>query len=224
LTERRKLFLNTSAWLLRLTECRNFGGFVSCYEAPVGAKVGDPVSFDILVTQNGECTVGGVLITNRLATNLELQSYEIFAESGRADTNTVRAQRDGNGVVWRLGQLPSAGSFTIRLTAIPKKGGLLTNYHGLSFGILSRQPCIQVINIEGLSCELPTKISAAIETDGRVYLTISGQGGCSGSLEVSTDLQTWATTQTFTLDPQGVAKLIENISGGTQKFYRVITQ
>lgn len=224
LTERRKLFLNTSAWLLRLTECRNFGGFVSCYEPPIGAKIGEPVSFDILVTQNGECTVGGVLITNRLAANLELQAYEIFAESGRADTNTVRVQRDGNGVVWRLGQLPSAGSFTIRLTAIPRKGGLLTNYHVLSFGILSRQPCVQVMNVEGLSCELQTKISAALEADGRVYLTITGQVGCSGSLEVSTDLQQWTAAQVFTLDQQGSAKLVENISGGTQNFYRVITQ
>jgi PKD repeat protein len=222
LAERRKLFLNTSAWLLRLTECRNFGGFVSCYEPPIGAKIGEPVSFDILVTQNGECTVGGVLITNRLAANLELQTYEIFAESGRADTNTVRVERDGNGVVWRLGQLPSAGSFTIRLTAIPRKGGLLTNYHGLSFGILSRQPCVQVMNVEGLTCELPTKISAAIEADGRIYLTILGQGGCSGSLEVSTDLQRWTAAQTFTLDPQGSAKLFENIGDGTQIFYRVV--
>ncbi|MCC7377164.1 MAG: hypothetical protein IT581_21055 [Verrucomicrobiales bacterium] len=219
--ERRKLFLNTSAWLLRLTDCRNFGGFLSCVDSPPGAQVGEPLTFEIQVTQNGECTVGGVVITNRLAPTLELQSYEILATSGRANTNNVRSERDGNAVIWRLGQLPSAGSFLIRITAIPRRGGLVTNLHSLTFGVLSRPPCVQSFVVGGAACDVPARLTGETTLNDQVTLTISGPPGCGGWIESSAELLRWEPFQPYAADGTGTARVLVGSPPGTHRFFRV---
>lgn len=219
LEERRKLYLNTTAWLLRL-DCQHFGGFLDCGEVPLNASVGQPVEFHLRVTQNGVCGVGGILVTNELSPALTLQSYQIIAGSGREDTNSVRVELEGNRLIWRFSRLQSGDQYDLHLTAIPRRGGVLTNRHVLSFGLLSREPCQQILNVEGPGCDAPVKLEAAYGYPDQLSLTLTGQAGCDVLVEMSMNLNEWDSVEQLTLDSTGHGQLVVP-ANPSHRFFRV---
>jgi len=152
--ERKQLFQNGVGWLLRVTDCNNFGLNVICEDAPVTGRVGEPIVFSEAVTQNGECTLGGVLLTNLLSPGLELVSFELIPIGDLADPSTVRQEVIGNALVSRFADLGRGKSFRITITAIPRKGGTFLNKATLNYGALSFF-CEQAVQVEGGN-EAPT--------------------------------------------------------------------
>lgn len=222
LGERQKLFLNVAAWLLRLTDCSSIGGFVEPWETPASARLGQPVTLTAKVTQNGECTVGGVVLTNLFSPGFEIQSCEILPFSDLADPSTVRFEIETNRVLVRFSSLGSANSFLVRITGLPQLPGSVTVSHSLHLGSVDREPVQQIVPIEAVVSESLT-LTSQVSSQGDVQLSISGTPGSYVEVQESDDLVTWQTLRNVVL-----TKPIERVPAGPaakrQQYFRIIAK
>jgi hypothetical protein len=74
--------------------------------------------------------------------------------------------------------------------AIPLTGGWVTNTYTSYRALYHGAPCSQVALIQGPSCT-SVRLSANVDQDHVVHLTVTGGAGCSLELQASTDLSNW---------------------------------
>ncbi|MCC7375252.1 MAG: PKD domain-containing protein [Verrucomicrobiales bacterium] len=222
--ERRKLYLNAVAWLLRLWDCQSFGGHTANPVVDPGFVVGIPTTWQVEVTQNGECTLGGMIVTNLLSPLLELISFEVMPISRNADTNTVRSELLSNGIVHRFSYLPRGSHFAISITARPKRPGDIANTNSLSFGILSRPDLVEHWTATGTPCQGPVQLSISRTSNGGRLIHIDWPPGCSIVVEVSDDLLTWSPWFEPPSALTGTAEVALDRNSQPYQFYRARIQ
>jgi hypothetical protein len=232
--ERRKLYLNGVAWLLRMWECQEINASLSCDPVPLlpegpaqpgdpapSGRVGQPMEFTMLLAQNGKCSAGGVIVSNRLAPHLEFVSSELIPKSDVADTNSVRVLPATNHVQLRLSEFPWGAVFGWHTVAIPRRGGWMTNEYTLTRGIYSASSCQQVFYVEGAACDGPVRLEARLGAGGKLQLTIFGGAGCAFELETSDTVTPWTPTLTVPLEPNADPYVHLLDRPGQTRFYRL---
>jgi len=189
------LCLNGAAWLLRLFECQELNAALNCLQPPP-INVGDTVTFSITVSQNGECTAGGVVVSNVLSPQLLGVSAQVLSvlTGAPADTNVVQVTLTNNVAVARFAQLPGRADYEFDTMAIALRRGWITNSFTLTRGLYSGVPCSQVAFINGPACAPQTSMKVLLDTNNLVHVRISGGAGCTFQLQSSPDLQTWTDT------------------------------
>lgn len=222
LAERQKLFLNAAGWLLRLTDCSSIGGFVEAVDTPPGARLGQPLTLAVQVTQNGECVIGGVVLTNLFSPGFTLQTCEVLPLSDLADPSTVQVELASNRALVRFSRLGSANSFLVKITGIPRLPGEVVATHILHLGSVDRQPVQQIVPIERVVSENLT-LSTQISPQGGLLLNIAGVPGSYVEIQESEDLQTWRTLRRVILT-QPVECVPAGATAKQQHYFRIISK
>jgi hypothetical protein len=187
---RKILFINGVAWLLRMFECEELGVNLGCVQPPIpSGHVGVPIMFTTLVDQNGSCTAGGVLLTNSLSPGLRAVSAEVVCWDGML-TNNYQVTVSSNLVVASFAQLPRNSFYELRTVAIPTRSGWLTNHCTVSRGLYQETPCAQIAFIEGPACTT-ARLSTRVDTNNTLHLVVHGGLGCTFQIESSSDLRNW---------------------------------
>ncbi len=199
---RKTLFLNTAAWLLRL-DCQTFGLNVQCEDSPATGKIGEAITLSALITQNGECTAGGVLLTNSLSDGFELIGFELTSPNGASDTNQVRLDRLETGLLSRFPRLAKEDQFRISLTVVPRQGGRMTNRYSAVLFPFAPIHCEQVIVVENPCDKERVLLRAEVAPTGELTLIATGSAGCRFTIESSIDLHTWNKVSEVTPSPVG---------------------
>lgn len=189
--DRRILFINGVAWLLRMFECQDLSVNLECVQPLIpSGSVGVPMTFTTLVDQNGSCTAGGVLLTNNLSPRLRAVSAEVVPAWDGIPTNNYQVAVSSNFVVARFSQLQRNSFYEFRTVAIPTRGGWLTNTCTVTRGLSQQTPCAQVAFIEGPACTT-AGLSARLDANNTLHLIVRNAAGCAFQLESSTDLKNW---------------------------------
>jgi len=206
-----------------VTDCNNFGLNVACDEPPSSGRTGEPITFSEIITQNGECTLGGVLLTNLFSPGTEITSYELIPLGELADPATVIQTVVGNVLISRFSDLGRGKSFRINITVVPRSGGRLVNHAMMKYGALSFA-CEQSVQIDGTGGETcqagSVTMSSQLDDDGNVSLVLQGVIDCRTFLQSSTDLFSWTTDREVQVTVAGT-KILLGKPGAQQKFYRV---
>ncbi len=200
LTDRQILFINGAAWLLRMFECPDFTVDFECIDPPPlpglppdpqgnipSGIAGQPMTFTTMIANNGSCPAGGVLVTNHLSPQLQLVSATIIPPAG-VSTNTFQITIATNLAVAQFSELLGLNQFVT--VAIPLTGGWVTNTYTSFRGLYRGAPCSQVALIQGPACT-SVLLSAKVDRDNVVHLTVTGGAGCNLELQASTDLSDW---------------------------------
>lgn len=216
LQSRKNLFLNAAAWLLRLSDCDTLGLNVLCNGTGIVGKVGEPLVLSAVITQNGECDAGGVILTNFLSPDLELQSFQLVSISGTHEAELVRQEAVSGGLVTRFAQLSKDDLYQLNLSVIPRAPGLLTNRYSLYFRPFRPQalPCEQIVQVASPIFNL----SSVLSNSGDLHLTIAGGEGLALDLEISTDLKIWKTFRKLLLNERQVTV---SPVGAPQSYFRL---
>jgi PKD repeat protein len=186
--DRRIIFVNGVAWLLRLFECQAINVTLECQD-PGSGVVGQPMTFSIVIGQNGACTSGGVLVTNYLSPRLQALSATLTPLQTGAPTNNYQLIVTSNLTVVRFSGIPRV-SYLLETLAVPQLGGWITNVYTVVRGITPGASCSQVSFIQGPGCEA-VQLNASFATNQLLHLAVRGGVGCAFILQSSTDLLTW---------------------------------
>lgn len=233
--DRRVLFINGVAWLLRLFECQELNVALTCLSPPPiddavpdsqgripSGRAGQPMLFVTRVTQNGSCTAGGILVTNHLSPRLVPVSAEVVPAVEWAPTNTYEIEIATNTVIARFAQLPRNVVYELRTMATPRFGGWITNEYTVIRGLFEGTPCQQVAFIEGPACLGPLQMAILLDPYRGLSLEIAGANGCLLQLQSSTDLLQWQPLLQLEPDADPYTVSIGHPSG-TARYYRIAT-
>jgi PKD repeat protein len=185
---RRIIFVNGVAWLLRLFECQAINVTLECQD-PGSGVVGQPMTFATVIAQNGACTSGGVLVTNYLSPRLQAISATLTPLQMGAPTNNYQLIVTSNLTAVGFSGLPRV-SYLLETLAVPRLGGWVTNVYTVVRGVYHGDSCSQVCFIQGPGCEA-VQLSASFGTNQLLHLAVRGGVGCAFILQSSTDLLTW---------------------------------
>lgn len=196
--DRQVLFINSVAWLLQVFECQEINVALNCLAPPPlpgavpdgqgripSGRVGQLMTNVTLVTQNGECTAGGVLITNALSPGLELISAEVMPTASWVPTNNYIVTLDGNSAIARFSEMPFS-SYHFRTVVVPTRGGWVTNVSTVRRGLATGASCSQQAFIAE-----PFQLTARLAANGFLLLNVTGGAGHAFQIQSSTDLVDW---------------------------------
>lgn len=217
--DRRVLFINGAAWLMRLYYCNDINPFINCLatDNPAGS-IGQEITFAAKITQNGGCPVGGVLITNRVSPRLQVLRASIVPFSGAPPTATVSVSN--NLVVGRIPELQLLKGYDMFVVAAARRGGWLTNEWSGNAGLYPVPGCAQVAFIEGVGCEGPFRLTPAFAPNHTPVIILTGGAGCDFELQGSADLRTWQSLGNLSPTSDSFQITLPPFAGGSQ-FYRV---
>jgi PKD repeat protein len=215
--DRRILFINGIAWLLRMFECQAINVTLECQDPGSGA-VGQPMTFATVIAQNGACTSGGVLVTNYLSPRLQAISATLTPLEMEAPTNNYQLVVTSNLTVVRFSGIPRV-SYLLETLAVPRLGGWVTNVYTVVRGLNQRDSCSQVCFIQGPGCEA-VQLSASVGNNQLLRLAVRGGVGCAFMLQSSADLVSWVDSIEIQPDADPYEVPIAP-SSDTVRFYRL---
>jgi uncharacterized repeat protein (TIGR01451 family) len=218
LAGRKILFQNSVCWLLRCSFCSLSHPTVVVMDAPEKANVGDEFTFNLLVSNNGECVSTATVLTNYLPAGLSLVG--VTYNQGTSATYDPTA-RD---LIWRIGSVISGSQndAVINITVRAVQAGSFSNTACVGANYTtSRSPfCADFnIQIEGTSLPATPELTLMPTGYGLYQLRLTGQQGANYLIQTSVDLQTW---QSLTNAP-GPLFFLDLLDVGTlnrPKFYR----
>jgi uncharacterized repeat protein (TIGR01451 family) len=176
LAQRQTLFLNAVCWLVRCLECSQVYPSLTSSVSPEPATVGQPVTYQWVVDNNGECDGIGAILSSVLPFGAQFVGAASETGTWAYDTNLAT-------VIFRIGLLPHRSEQTVNFTIIPLQPGLITNTTAvIIYGLLTNE--VQAVTqVNGLSLLRPGG------TNG--LLRLSGEPGQSYQIQTSTDLLQW---------------------------------
>jgi uncharacterized repeat protein (TIGR01451 family) len=175
LIQRHTLFLNAVCWLMRCTACSQVGLGLSATITPSQPAVGQPVTYQWVVGNNGECDGTGTILTSQLPPGAQFIGAE--SEFGTWNYNPTLGE-----VVFDLGQLPR-GAVQVSFTIIAPQAGTFTNTMNISINGVPPNQGQVVTQVMGLSLVRFGQTNYVLE--------LSGASGQSYEIQTSSNLLQW---------------------------------
>lgn len=185
--ERRRLFLNTTQWLLGY-DCGYFDVFLTCPPSPLAGQVGQVLTIPLQLSATGRCNAEGVVLTNLLPAGLDL--LEVRARSIPEGANQSRVYQQGGLWVVRAGEMGRGSTLDVELDVIPRRGGSFSIAHTLGANNRAPLPCATAIQVDARDCP-PVQLRIEPQPDGTLRILWTGGEGCRAILERSGDLRQW---------------------------------
>jgi uncharacterized repeat protein (TIGR01451 family) len=209
LAQRHTLFLNAVCWLVRCRGCTAVGLGLNPTVTPNPATVGQPVTYQWVVENNGECAGTGTVLTTVLPPGAEFVSAS--SEYGTWQYNASLGT-----VIFQLGQLPSRALIPVSFTIIPSQPGTFTNTMDVTINGVPPNEGQTIAQVNGLSLTW---------SGGTNYLLqLTGDAGQSYQIQTSTDLLQWL-NWTNVLGPNWEASLPDSTrTNSPWGFYRALDQ
>jgi uncharacterized repeat protein (TIGR01451 family) len=211
--ERRKLFLNGLYWLLG-NECDNFAGILDTVanEALPVQNICQPFTLTALVSNNGRCDAGGVVVTNTIADGLEIVSA--FIRSVPEGANGGFVEQRGQTLVYGLGRILQNTEVVLETTVRAVRAGMFSNRFALRSNYRAVEERRHIVEAQGA----PGAPQRLILTRNASNLTLTATGGCGGGvrLQRSSDLRTWEDLPAAASPDRWTVPLDE-----TQRFFRI---
>jgi uncharacterized repeat protein (TIGR01451 family) len=174
--QRHALFLNSVCWLVQCPACKEVGTGLDAALTPATPIVGQPLTYQWRVENNGECNGTGTTVTCLLPAGVQFVSAE--SPLGTWDYNAALGA-----VIFEIGLLPSQTTPTISFTVIPLQTGAITNTTEVELNGLPPNQVQVVAQVIGLNL---------LWNGGTNYLLqLSGTAGQSYQIQTSTDLLQW---------------------------------
>ncbi len=199
--DRKVLLVNGCAWLLRLYECQEVNPALACVPLPplpgavpdglgriASGRVGQPMTNTVRVTQNGECTATGVIVTEAYSPCVEVVSASL---NSAVDPSIYKLSIISNQVIVRFSQLISQANYELTTVTIPRVGGWITNRFFAARGVLPAQGCVDTAFIAGNTTPRPFALRINIDRNDQVHLIVLDGAGCTFQVESSSDLRSW---------------------------------
>jgi uncharacterized repeat protein (TIGR01451 family) len=184
------LFKNAVCWLTRCENCQDVGLGLTSSETNEVVIAGQPMSYTLVATCNGECPPVGVTLTNFLP-----EGFMFLGATNVQGTWTYDPVHQD--VVFSIGLMPQDGTLNFSVAVQPTQAGRFTNQGVISLslgGTNSRQwtlePPIVTMVLAGTNAA-PGRLSARLLSGSGLELTLLGQPETVYQVETSTNLMQW---------------------------------
>ena len=190
LTGRKALFQSAACWLLRCSFCDLVHPAVQFSNVPTTVQVGEEFTFNLVVSNNGECIATATVVTNLLPTGLSLVGA-VYNQGLSVDYNDATRT-----LIWRVGSVVSGteNSATLNITVRAVQVGMFHDSAcgSANYSIQSGSKCAD-FDVEIKSSTAPTPPALALLTTpyGIYELRLLGQQGVTYQIETSPDLHNW---------------------------------
>ncbi|HXR05982.1 MAG TPA: hypothetical protein VN765_01555, partial [Candidatus Acidoferrum sp.] len=210
LAQRYTLFLDAVCWLVRCQACSDVGLGLGSSVTPNPAALGQAVTYQWVVGNNGRCEGTGTVLTSLLPAGAQFVSAE--AQFGTWEYNT-----NLGAVIFQIGLLPQ-GPTRVSFTVIPWQPGTLTNTTEVSANAVPPNTNQVVTVVIGLELNLEW-------TGGTNYLLqLFGNEGLNYEIQTSTNLPQW-TDWTNVPGPAWATPLTDPLhTNFPWRFYRALSQ
>jgi uncharacterized repeat protein (TIGR01451 family) len=152
--------------------------------------VGDQLTFDLTVSNNGECIAAATIVTNQLPAGLGLVGVS-FNQGIGTEYNPVDRT-----IIWRVGSVVSGGENNAILSVTVKalQPGDFQNSAcaEANYDQLHGPKCTDFsLHIDGVASVTPPKLALQLGPLGRYQLQLTGQQGSAYQIQTSPDLYHW---------------------------------
>lgn len=226
LAERQLLFRNAVLWLLG-NYCENISLQLDDADgnAEVHVQTCDEFVVRTLISNNGACDAGGLLLTNTVPDGLQIRSVTTLSSPPGANESEV--EQNGQQVVFGFRRLRNSSVAIMEVTLRGCQAGTFTN---LFTGMAAHRipsPFKQLIRVEGEPCRdcdpcQPARLQ--LERDGAtIRLIAEHPPGCRGTLEASTDLIHWEPAASPAVSDQTGWRWTLDLPASGHRYYRLRT-
>lgn len=213
LTARKALFQNVVCWLLRCPTCSAVDVRIEGNTSAENVRVGDQITYSLVVGHSGECEATGTVVTNRLPTGVRFVT---------ADSQKGTWRQEGSLVIFELGHLEKASLTTLTLTVIPSLPGRMTNFAAVR--INGPEASLDNNSVELITTVEGSSLNIAPSANGGFQINVTGVAGRSYVIEASTDLVHWTAVANFVSDGEAMQFLDREAANSLWRFYRVVSR
>ncbi|MBE7502095.1 MAG: Ig-like domain-containing protein [Verrucomicrobiales bacterium] len=215
LVQRRLLFQNAVLWLLG-AHCENF---VTSLTPPPATQLKPCVPTELIavVSNNGACAAGGVVVTQTIPEGLRVLDAWIEADDSPIRSPRVRV---GKGeVIFGVGQVGGPGRVALHSVVVAEQPTEASMFYTVNARF--QHPSQHAIEVTGGGTPCACPRLAAEWTATGLRLVVRGSCAVRTILEQSPDLENWTPVMTNGELPDG-HELLRIAPGGVRAFYRLV--
>ncbi len=184
------LFKNAVCWLTGCLYCQDAGLDVRASQTNDVARAGQPMSYTLVASCNGECPPLGVRLTNSLPA-----SFLFLGATNEAGSWVYDAEQ--HQVVFFIGLMPQDGAVDLGVTVAPMQAGTFTNQAVIRLALSPTEEKLWPLDSPLVTTVLagtntaPARLSLRLLSPAALELSLMGEAGQAYGIESSPDLVHW---------------------------------